>query len=91
MSALKILVIPGSLRTGSHNARLAAAAAHELAQAGAEALVSNNNIFANGQNGVMGYMGAGLVLRGNDIAGNGQTELAQVITATRAALASASA
>jgi chromate reductase, NAD(P)H dehydrogenase (quinone) len=36
MSALKILVIPGSLRTGSLNARLAAAAAHELAQAGAE-------------------------------------------------------
>jgi chromate reductase, NAD(P)H dehydrogenase (quinone) len=36
MSALKILVIPGSLRTGSHNARLAAAVAHELAQAGAE-------------------------------------------------------
>ena len=36
MSALKILVIPGSLRTDSHNARLAAAAAHELAQAGAE-------------------------------------------------------
>src|SRR6188474_1957494 len=36
MAALKILVIPGSLRTGSHNARLAAAAAHELAQAGAE-------------------------------------------------------
>jgi chromate reductase, NAD(P)H dehydrogenase (quinone) len=36
MSALKILVIPGSLRTGSHNARLAAAAAHELALAGAE-------------------------------------------------------
>ena len=36
MSALKILVIPGSLRTGSHNARLAAAAAYELAQAGAE-------------------------------------------------------
>jgi len=28
MSALKILVIPGSLRTGSLNARLAAAAAH---------------------------------------------------------------
>ena len=27
MAALKILVIPGSLRTGSHNARLAAAAA----------------------------------------------------------------
>ena len=36
MSALKILVIPGSLRTGSLNARLAAAAAHEFAQAGAE-------------------------------------------------------
>jgi chromate reductase, NAD(P)H dehydrogenase (quinone) len=36
MSALKILVIPGSLRTGSLNARLAAAAARELAQAGAE-------------------------------------------------------
>jgi chromate reductase len=36
MSALKILVIPGSLRTGSLNARLAAVAAYELAQAGAE-------------------------------------------------------
>jgi chromate reductase, NAD(P)H dehydrogenase (quinone) len=36
MSALKILVIPGSLRTGSLNARLAAAIAHELALAGAE-------------------------------------------------------
>ena len=36
MSALKILVIPGSLRTGSLNARLAAAAVHEFAQAGAE-------------------------------------------------------
>ena len=36
MSALKILVIPGSLRTGSLNARLAAVAASELAQAGAE-------------------------------------------------------
>src|SRR5260370_34487162 len=36
MSALKILVIPGSLRTGSLNARLAAAIAHELAQSGAE-------------------------------------------------------
>jgi chromate reductase len=36
MSALKILVIPGSLRTGSLNARLAATAALELAQAGAE-------------------------------------------------------
>ncbi len=36
MSALKILVIPGSLRTGSHNAKLAAAAAYQLAQAGVE-------------------------------------------------------
>jgi NAD(P)H-dependent FMN reductase len=36
MSALRILVIPGSLRTGSLNARLAAVAAHELAQSGAE-------------------------------------------------------
>jgi chromate reductase, NAD(P)H dehydrogenase (quinone) len=36
MAALKILVIPGSLRTGSLNARLAAVAAHELAQAGAD-------------------------------------------------------
>src|SRR6266702_498413 len=36
MSALKILVIPGSLRSGSLNAKLAAAAAHELAQSGAE-------------------------------------------------------
>jgi chromate reductase, NAD(P)H dehydrogenase (quinone) len=36
MAALKILVIPGSLRTGSLNARLAAVVAHELAQAGAE-------------------------------------------------------
>jgi chromate reductase, NAD(P)H dehydrogenase (quinone) len=36
MSALKILVIPGSLRTGSHNAKLAAAAVYQLAQAGAE-------------------------------------------------------
>ena len=36
MSALKILVIPGSLRAGSLNARLAAAAAHEIALAGAE-------------------------------------------------------
>jgi chromate reductase, NAD(P)H dehydrogenase (quinone) len=33
MSALKILVIPGSLRTGSLNARLAAAAVDELARA----------------------------------------------------------
>src|SRR3954451_1899017 len=36
MSALKILVIPGSLRSGSLNAKLAAAMAHELAQSGAE-------------------------------------------------------
>src|SRR5881396_1646348 len=36
MSALKILVIPGSLRTGSLNAKLAATVAHELVQAGAE-------------------------------------------------------
>jgi chromate reductase, NAD(P)H dehydrogenase (quinone) len=36
MSALKILVIPGSLRSGSLNARLAAAAAYEFAQAGVE-------------------------------------------------------
>jgi chromate reductase, NAD(P)H dehydrogenase (quinone) len=36
MSALKILVIPGSLRTGSLNARLAAAAAYQFAQADAE-------------------------------------------------------
>src|SRR5271168_5416105 len=34
--APKILVIPGSLRTGSHNARLAALAAKELALAEAE-------------------------------------------------------
>ena len=36
MAALKILVIPGSLRTGSLNAKLAATIAVELAQAGAE-------------------------------------------------------
>jgi chromate reductase, NAD(P)H dehydrogenase (quinone) len=36
MTALKILVIPGSLRTGSLNAKLAAVAAHHFAQAGAE-------------------------------------------------------
>src|SRR6202140_3812769 len=36
MSALKILVMPGSLRTGSLNARLAATAAYEFVQAGAE-------------------------------------------------------
>src|SRR6266404_6121891 len=35
MTALKILVIPGSLRTGSLNAKLAAAA-YEFAAAGAE-------------------------------------------------------
>jgi NAD(P)H-dependent FMN reductase len=33
MSAAKFLVIPGSLRTGSINARLAAAIAHDLARA----------------------------------------------------------
>jgi chromate reductase len=36
MSALKILVIPGSLRTGSHNAKLASAAAYEFARAGVD-------------------------------------------------------
>ena len=36
MSALKILVIPGSLRSGSLNARLAATAAYEFTQAGAD-------------------------------------------------------
>ena len=36
MTTPKILVIPGSLRTGSHNARLAALAAKELALAEAE-------------------------------------------------------
>jgi chromate reductase len=36
MSSVKILVIPGSLRTGSLNVRLAATAAYEFAQAGAE-------------------------------------------------------
>ena len=36
MSALKILVIPGSLRSGSLNAKLAAVAAHALAQQGAD-------------------------------------------------------
>ncbi|WP_213775539.1 NAD(P)H-dependent oxidoreductase [Bradyrhizobium sp. dw_78] len=36
MAALKILVIPGSLRTGSLNAKLAAAIAHEIALAGVE-------------------------------------------------------
>src|SRR6266702_5674117 len=36
MSAPKILVIPGSLRTGSHNAKLAAIAAYEFAQAGVD-------------------------------------------------------
>jgi NAD(P)H-dependent FMN reductase len=36
MSALKILVIPGSLRSGSLNAKLAATAAHEIGQAGVE-------------------------------------------------------
>src|SRR6202162_2162029 len=36
MPALKILVIPGSLRTGSLNARLAAGGVYQFAQAGAE-------------------------------------------------------
>jgi chromate reductase len=36
MPALKILVIPGSLRTGSLNAKLAAAAAYQFAHVGAE-------------------------------------------------------
>ena len=36
MAAPKILVIPGSLRTGSHNVKLAMAAANEFAQAGVE-------------------------------------------------------
>src|SRR3954462_14375996 len=36
MFAPKILVVPGSLRTGSLNARLAAAAAYQFAQAGAD-------------------------------------------------------
>src|ERR1700752_431267 len=36
MAALKILVIPGSLRTGSLNAKLAATIAHELVTAGVE-------------------------------------------------------
>jgi len=36
MAALKILVIPGSLRTGSLNAKLAAVAAYAFAQAGAD-------------------------------------------------------
>ncbi len=36
MATLKILVIPGSLRTGSHNARLAALATKELALAEAD-------------------------------------------------------
>ena len=36
MAVLKILVIPGSLRSGSHNAKLAMAVAHEFAQAGVD-------------------------------------------------------
>jgi chromate reductase len=36
VSTLKILVIPGSLRSGSHNVRLAAAAAYEFAQSGVD-------------------------------------------------------
>ena len=37
MAALKILVIPGSMRTGSHNAKLAAQAAYEFALGGVDA------------------------------------------------------
>jgi NAD(P)H-dependent FMN reductase len=37
MPAVKILIIPGSLRTGSHNAKLAAAAAYEFALADIDA------------------------------------------------------
>src|SRR5215471_17975815 len=36
MAVLKILIIPGSLRTGSHNARLAAQAAYEFTQGGVD-------------------------------------------------------
>jgi chromate reductase, NAD(P)H dehydrogenase (quinone) len=36
MSALKILIIPGSMRTGSRNVKLAAAAADQFVQAGAD-------------------------------------------------------
>jgi chromate reductase, NAD(P)H dehydrogenase (quinone) len=36
MAAPKILVIPGSLRSGSHNVKLAMAAAYEFAQAGVD-------------------------------------------------------
>src|SRR3954467_14004574 len=36
MSATKILIIPGSLRTGSHNAKLAAVAAYAFDQAGVD-------------------------------------------------------
>jgi chromate reductase len=36
MLVLKILVMPGSLRTGSHNVRLASVAAYAFAQAGAD-------------------------------------------------------
>src|SRR5690348_3026537 len=36
MPAPKILVIPGSLRTGSHNLKLAMAAAYEVARSGAD-------------------------------------------------------
>src|ERR1700759_2876646 len=36
MAAPKILIIPGSLRTGSHNARLALAAASEFVQTDAD-------------------------------------------------------
>jgi chromate reductase len=37
MAGPRIHIIPGSMRTGSHNAKLAAAAAYEFAQAGVQA------------------------------------------------------
>src|SRR5215813_5137203 len=36
MAAPNILIIPGSLRTGSHNAKLAAVATYEFAQTGVD-------------------------------------------------------
>lgn len=36
MAGPRILIIPGSLRTGSHNVKLAAAAAYQFAQSGAQ-------------------------------------------------------
>src|SRR3954464_7245528 len=45
MSALKILVIPGSLRIGSLNAKLAAVIAHELVQSGADVARISLSVF----------------------------------------------